>query len=280
MVEDPVRTAALIAAAMADLPEPRLHWVRPVPGYEVPSRARATGRPRLTIVVAGARRVLAPVDGVVAERRLRPGDVLVVPADGWSAYLSGTPNLIIAINCDDQGTQFEAPVRPGLPFHSGGPLNPAAWSLLNALVQLGAEPAQRALGPTVLRATVAAALADCRPWPQADRARLAWTRARACARERLDAGRDQLAAAAGVHPNHLSRLCRRFEGTSLIAWLTTLRMERARALLQSGFAATAVAPACGYAEASHFRRTFRAWHGQPPAAWMVAARLGGRTVPA
>lgn len=278
--EDPQRTAAAITAAMATLPYPRLLWVRSPPGRHRPGRATATGRPRLTIVVAGERRVLAPVDGEVAEHRLRPGDVLVVAAGAWSMPLPERPNRIVAINCDDHGTRFEAPLDPPCRFHSGGALNPAAWSLLTALVQLGDDPALRLLGPAVLHATVAAAVADCRPWPQADRVRLAWTRARAYASEHLAAGRDELAAAAGVHPNHLSRLCRRCEGQGLIAWLTGLRMARARDLLVAGWAAAAVARACGYAEGSHFRRTFRAWHGLPPTAWLVAGRLPDRTVPA
>lgn len=276
---DPARIATAIAGEMAALPPPRLHWLRALPDQAVPNRAR-TGRPRLTIVLAGERRVVAPADGALRDLRLHAGDVLVVGADGWSMVRPQRLNRIIAINCDDAGTHFEVMGRVSGSFHSGGPLNRAAWSLLGALVHLGDEPGQQTHAPALLHLTVALALADCRPWPQADSARLAWARARTHAREHLDTGRDALAAIAGVHPNHLSRLCRRLEGVSLVAWLTGLRMERARALLAAGFTAEAAARACGYAEPSHFRRTFRHTHGLPPAAWLTTERLRNAAAPA
>ncbi len=273
----PATVAKVITATLAGLADLRLRWVRVRRGQPPPPRARITGRPRLTIVYSGERRVLATVDGVAAEHRLLPGDVLVVAAEGWSIPLPGARNQIIAINCHDGGTAFEV---GDLTFHSGGPLNPAARTLLDALSLLGGDPSQRHLGAAVLRATVAAALADCRLWPEADRARIAWSRAKAAVTERLDHGREAMAQAAGVHPNHLSRLCRRLEGISLMSWLTTRRMERARQLLATGMAHEAVARACGYAEPSHFRRTFRREHGIPPRAWTVAEAGAAATLPA
>lgn len=264
MSDDPTVVAAAITAALAGMPGLRPRWVRSLPGDRRPERASATGRPRLTIVVSGERRVLAPVDGEVREHRLLPGDVLIVAADGWSVPRPGGSSAIVTLNCFDDATRFQA---PGLSFDSGGPLHPAAWALLTALVQLGDEPALRRHAPDLLRTCVTVALADCRPWPDCARARRDWAAARACAHERPASGRERLAAAAGVHPNHLSRLCRRFEGLSLIAWLTRLRMQRARSLLLAGLPAEQVARACGYAEQSHFRRTFRRLHGVSPSAW-------------
>jgi AraC-like DNA-binding protein len=266
---DPADVAAAVVRTLAALPVLRPRWVRARPGERPPRRGPAGGRPRITIVASGERRVLAPVDGVVAEHRLFPGDALIVGSDGWSVPQSGWQAPIIAVNSADDGTRFEA---PGCAFHSGGPLNPPAWSLLSALVQLGAEPAMRRNAPALLRLFVTVALDDCRPWSGSGRARRDWAAARACAQERLAAGRDELAAAAGVHPNHLSRLCRRFEGVSLIAWLTRLRMERARDLLAAGVPAEATARACGYAEPSHFSRIFRRQHGAPPGAWLAGRR--------
>lgn len=269
MPADPAAIAAAIAGALARLPDLRPHWVRPRRGQRPPQRAAYTRRPRLTIVVAGERRVLAPVDGEVRDLRLRPGDALVVGADGWSVPGPGPANRIIALNCHDAFTHFEAPT--GAVFQSGRPLRAAAWSLLGALVHLGDDRGQRRHGPDLLRLAVTVALGDCRA-EDGDPARRAWNAACALAQDRLDAGRDALAAAAGVHPNHLSRLCRRFEGVSLIGWLTALRMERARRLLREGMDAAHVAPACGFAEPSHFRRTFRRQHGLPPAAWVARQR--------
>jgi AraC-like DNA-binding protein len=276
MADDPATVAAAIAEVIAGLPAFRPRWVRPLPGGARPPRASATGRPRLTIVASGERRVLAPVDGRVLEHKLFPGDVLIVAADGWTVPQPGWQAPIVALNCFDDATRFEA---PGVTFDSGGPLNPAAWALLTALVQLGEEPGLRRLAPDLLRTCVTAALADCRPWPDCARARRDWVAARACAHEQPAAGRDRFAAAAGVHPNHLSRLCRRFEGMSLVAWLTRLRMQRARDMLLAGLPVEQVARACGYAEQSHFRRIFRRQHGTSPAAWAAARASDGPITP-
>ncbi|HAT09353.1 MAG TPA: hypothetical protein DCS97_01870 [Planctomycetes bacterium] len=275
--QEPSVVAADIASAIGALPILRPLWVRPVLGYHAPLRSSATGRPRITIVIDGIRPVLAPVDGRVVEHRLVTGDALIVAADGWTQPRPQRPNRIVAINSFDDGTRFEAP--QGLSFHSAAPLNPVARSLFSALIQAGEDAGQRPSAPDLLRLLVRAALADCRPWPQADRARLAWARARAHAYEHPGSGREALAAAAGVHPNHLSRLCRRIEGQPLITWITGVRMERARALLAAGLDAGQIATACGYGEASHFRRTFRKQHGLPPGAWAVAAARPLATVP-
>lgn len=274
---DPVAVAAVFAEALDRLPVLRPRWVRAGPGQAPPQRARATGRPRLTLVTAGCRRVLAPVDGVVGEQALRPGEALVVAPGGWSLPLPSPPHRFLVIDCDDDGTRFaacSAEPAAALAFHSSGPLHPAAWALLLAVIHLGDDPGLRPLASGVLPSAIRAALADCRSWPGADPARLAWARARAWAREHLDCGRQALAAAAGVHPNHLSRLCRRLEGTGLLAWLTEQRLARARGLLRGGLPVAAVARACGYGDPRHFRRIFRARIGRAPAAWAAGRSAG------
>lgn len=269
MPTEPAAVAAAITAALAGLPTLRPRWVSGTNAADRPEHVSATGRPRLTIVVSGERRVLAPVDGAVQLLRLTAGDVLIVAAEGWTRPHPRWLAPIVALNPFDDSTRFEA---PGLAWDSGGPLNPAAWALLAAVVHLGAIPDHQHRADGLIRGCIAVALADCRPWPGRDRAHRDWAAARAAAHDHPDAGRDRLAAIAGVHPNHLSRLCRRFEGLSLIGWLTRLRMERARALLSAGMDAEATARACGYAEASHFRRTFRRMHGLPPQAWLAQRR--------
>ena len=71
----------------------------------------------------------------------------------------------------------------------------------------------------------------------------------------------------GVSPFHLIRSFHRVLGMPPHAWLTQLRANRARALLQGGEAPTAVAYRCGFSDQSHLTRTFRDIFGVTPGAY-------------
>lgn len=77
--------------------------------------------------------------------------------------------------------------------------------------------------------------------------------------------RDEIAAAIGVHPRHVSNLFNRFGEETLSNFLLRARLERARRLLAvSDTPVTEVARMCGFAGANHFVRTFRQRFGSPP----------------
>jgi AraC family transcriptional regulator len=78
---------------------------------------------------------------------------------------------------------------------------------------------------------------------------------------------DGLAAAARLSPYHFGRAFRETTGLAPYAFVTARRMDRARLLLTTTRApVAAVAAQVGYANLSHFRRTFRRHHGVAPAA--------------
>jgi AraC family transcriptional regulator len=74
----------------------------------------------------------------------------------------------------------------------------------------------------------------------------------------------ELAVAAGVHPAHLTRSFRRHYLRSIGAFTRELRVQRAKELLPKTPLAD-VALACGFADQSHFTRTFRKLEGVTPA---------------
>jgi len=75
----------------------------------------------------------------------------------------------------------------------------------------------------------------------------------------------QLARAAKVAPEHLSRLFRRSLDDTPMGALRRLRLDRAAELLsRSDLTAQAVAAACGFPSPYHFSRAFRAEYGVPP----------------
>lgn len=77
-----------------------------------------------------------------------------------------------------------------------------------------------------------------------------------------------LAALVGLSPSHLSALFRQATGSGPAAFHTSLRMGRARALLDtSSLTVAEVAAAVGYADPLYFSRQFRRVHDLSPTAY-------------
>lgn len=72
---------------------------------------------------------------------------------------------------------------------------------------------------------------------------------------------------AGLHPVYLSRLFKKETGQSFTDYVLKQRMQRAKALLQSGMKVYEAAELCGFREASHFSRLYSQYWGSPPIAF-------------
>lgn len=84
-----------------------------------------------------------------------------------------------------------------------------------------------------------------------------------------DVGRE-----ACISPYHLHRAFKRVFRLTPHAYLTRLRLERARALLQSGNTALETTLELGFASPSAFTRLFRAHYGVPPSAHSKIRKIG------
>jgi transcriptional regulator GlxA family with amidase domain len=81
----------------------------------------------------------------------------------------------------------------------------------------------------------------------------------------------RIAEAAGLSERQLERLFQRHVGTSPASYYLSLRLARARELLQqTGMPVTDVAIACGFQAASHFSAAYRRRFGHPPRAERAA----------
>jgi AraC family transcriptional regulator len=77
-----------------------------------------------------------------------------------------------------------------------------------------------------------------------------------------------LARACELSIRHFSRAFRESTGQSPHRWLVERRLDKARALLErSEQPLGAIASACGFANQSHFTRTFTSAEGTSPGAW-------------
>lgn len=84
---------------------------------------------------------------------------------------------------------------------------------------------------------------------------------------------EKLARDAGYTANYLNDLSREHTGRAIGAWITDMRMARARVALEHTDAAVAeIGADSGYDDPAYFSRAFRRVHGVPPATWRIGAR--------
>ena len=79
-----------------------------------------------------------------------------------------------------------------------------------------------------------------------------------------DVSLEQLARGIYLSPFHLSRLFREQLGLPPHTYLNQIRVNRAKALLNSGLSPAEVAPAVGFADQSHLTKAFKRIVGIPP----------------
>jgi AraC-like DNA-binding protein/ABC-type Fe3+-citrate transport system substrate-binding protein len=78
--------------------------------------------------------------------------------------------------------------------------------------------------------------------------------------------REQLAAVAGLNPEHYSRIFRKYVGTSPMDYLANLRVEKAKELLQhTKHSVVEIGQMVGYMDPYHFSRRFKQLTGRSPA---------------
>lgn len=84
-----------------------------------------------------------------------------------------------------------------------------------------------------------------------------------------------VAAAAGLSPGHLTTVVGRKTGRTVQQWITERRMVEARRLLaDTDLTVAALANRVGYRDAGYFIKTFRRSHGTTPLEWRRAGRRG------
>ncbi len=250
-------------------------------------RERVLDVHELVWVLRGAAVVHAP-DGVEragaveAERELRPGDVLLVPAGHAHGFRWGTPDgvegCVHGYVHADLGRALVVPRPAVVTATPNDPLRglcayllwlglhePPGWQA-RALQTAGLVADLVVQGPLPERTEPAPA-----PLVEAllDELRRRW----GAGPPLPPLGVGELAASLHVSPAHVSRSVRRTYGRPLSTLLEQLRLSRVELLL-TGTSSTvaAVARLCGYADAFHCSRRFAAAHGEPPGRYRTSSR--------
>lgn len=257
-----------IVAAAADLLR---RGVGPVlradqPGYSGDGGlASCLDAPRLVACLAGRPAYRLRREGGLATVRLAPGGILAIAPGCWVTALPRRRGATLGVICHPRHVRLLLRHGGQRLVGEAEPPDDALHHLCRRLTQAwdGPEPAaaERALAGAILAECARLAVISGAP------GRAAWLAARAAIEEgcggRLT--RATVAAAAGVHPNHLARLLRRHSGTTFAQALRTARLERAEALLADpGLKLAAVARRCGFASASHLVRRYRLARGRTP----------------
>ncbi|MHA7873452.1 MAG: helix-turn-helix domain-containing protein, partial [Hyphococcus sp.] len=80
-----------------------------------------------------------------------------------------------------------------------------------------------------------------------------------------------LAAIAGRHPTHMMRAFKKQTGTTIGSYIQAVKVDLACQLMRSSARSlTDIASTCGFADQSHFIRTFRAAMGVAPSVYRKA----------
>jgi AraC family transcriptional regulator len=189
---------------------------------------------------------------------------LPVPLIQRLAEETGTPG------CRDGGFDFGA-LHDGV-FRSAplGSLLELIWSEPAAdgpHARLFNEGAVLALVATLLRLSLPAALPNRVPAALPE-ARIARVRDFVEANLAESFGIAEMAACIGLSSWHFSRAFKASTGQTPRAFVTALRVQRAKEMLsQGGLPLAQVAQACGFADQAHFSTVFRITTGCTPGAW-------------
>jgi AraC-like DNA-binding protein len=227
------------------------------------------------------------------EWRIGPGDVLLVPAGTPHRTLEGSGEFWGAAFCvpcfaADGAASLLEPferVRDGSAAVVRVPAERRAYleTLFRELEAAGRSAARGESLDAVRRSLLTLILAEV------DRARVDRGRRQAGRSVVTDALRfiernclrrltlAEVAAAVGRSPTYVTAALSEATGRSAGGWITAGRMAEARRLLlHSTEKIEVIAGRVGYADPTHFIRTFRREHGATPAAWRASQAGGGR----
>jgi AraC-like DNA-binding protein len=218
-----------------------------------------------------------------ALHRAGAGEIVLVNADSVHTGHAGVPSgwayrMLYPTGEALAAVAGELALPYGMPFFPEQVVRDPALARLLARTHLAAERGDDLAASTLMRTFFARLLTrhasrSGLAVPVADQGEHAVERALAVLRARLvdPPSLEELAETVGARPFPLLRAIKARTGLPPHAWLTSLRVRRARTLLESGRPPALVAAELGFTDQAHLNRHFKRIVGVPPAAYQRAA---------
>jgi AraC-like DNA-binding protein len=271
----------LLEACAAILEHP-LECVLAMEDPRSPAQGFLAAVTRLVYCVEGRLGLTLPGPGAPLAVELQPGGCAVVLPDRWFQHENSPDCRLLNLSLREEGLVCRVRAR----FAGHWTENHAALcrpkhcpAIIGQAIRLcsslaaGPAPDLRAISHAS-RCVVSVVLAECRRGlpldpSAASHSRLRWQEVLEHIQAHVDQdlGRDQVARALGMHPNHLSRLCRA-HGLRFVDLVNRQRVAAACPLLvRGGVSVQDVSAACGFSSAQYFCRVFRRFQGCTPRGW-------------
>ena len=231
--------------------------------------------PRFIMPLTRSKRIRFAEDGEVRDRIFTPGEVLFCLPNGWSAEVWDREHAMISVVFRDRyiRTLFihhngQPPDQngPDILYHTVSPLSTAGSHLLHAVLSARKNSETQHLGFQALLRNVIETVENDQT-AMVGKESYTWD----CVQDYLETNfylnitRTSIARALHLHPATLSRLVRKRTGLGINGYLSNLRMEHARQLLEEDtLTVDEIADQCGYEYTSYFIRKFRQYYSESP----------------
>lgn len=231
-----------------------------------PSGATITASSRVVMCLKGRNPMDIAGGDELQVVTLEPAEAVFVAAPSWNRPHHTEPMTFLTVDCKPSYVRFYLRHQTGRTRGSGhwllwlsGPPGAALQSCVHLLEQLAYEREPVPITPAV-NVYLQLALQLIERGEHASAEQLSWRRVRDYVDEhRAEApSRQEVAAACGMHPNHVSRLFTTHLGESFNAYLSRVRMQLATELLaEYDLPIKVVAARCGYAQPEYFATVFK-----------------------
>jgi len=240
---------------------------------------------RLDMILSGEKNVTLPLAGGQACLRLKPGEAYLAPPGAWELHHWDTASEMLCIVPQKRFlrishyTQEDGRSKPVNTFLHTARLCPAAIMSAVSLLDLPeVRDGLPEIGLSLSRALLAMSREECsRPIkPSSGSAGLLFERIQAWLDDnfQLDLSIESVAEEFNISPDYVSKLFRRRSGRGMHFYLTSVRMELARYLLEStDLSVSDIVRQCGFNNAAHFTKRFREFNGVPPISYRLARRV-------
>ena len=268
----------------------KFHIANRLPASPIPDKWQATNVARIIFPLEGHKKIMYAQDGNACLKTFLPGDVLIIPPNAWTSEYWDTPHRMLSFVFREKFTRLiyidhvegERPLTngPDIFFHTDRSLPLDASHTLQAICHSDTNsPALCHL----FKALLLQLLAELEHSEEntKNRSSFLWQ----CIQEQVEmmyqstATRETISSKLHIAPSHLSRLVHKYTGRGINEYITKVRMERAKRLLEeNALNIDQIAEAVGINYTSYFCQVFKKYYLCSPGAYRIKAQKANATI--